>query len=216
MEKDKIGAILKQRIKEQGYSQEEFAVEVGMGLSTLKKYISGKCAYSYEMLILFAEKLECSYDYLLGMSKSPNREFHEIIEQTRLSEEAVAKITKYAKMYNEEFEARRYIKTLDLIMTEDGMLNSISNFFVASKYLNNLLQELGDSMVEKTISKYENIRKMDIEDDIKFSLETQYMIDVIMRLKHLKMKITPELIQELKDLDTEENVMKCIDKLKAE
>lgn len=203
MEKDKIGAILKQRIKEQGYSQEEFAIEVGMGLSTLKKYISGKCAYSYEMLILFAEKLECSYDYLLGMSKSPNREFHEIIEQTRLSEEAVEKIIKYAKKYDEEFEARRYIKSLDYVLVENGMFSSICDFFLGSKYTNKLMQEWCD-IIENKVKENKLIKEMGVEDDKTILLETQLMIDVIIRLKDLKSKISQEFIQELKTLYDEE------------
>ena len=92
MERDKIGAILKSRIKEKGYTQEKFAEAVGVKYSTLKKYMYGKSTYSYELLLRFAEKLECSVDYLLGQSKSPIREHHEIAEQTRLSEKAIQKI----------------------------------------------------------------------------------------------------------------------------
>ena len=69
-----IGTILKDRIKEKGYTQEEFCELVGIGLSSLKKYMNGKVFYSIDTLELFANALDCSYDYLLGKSKTPKPE----------------------------------------------------------------------------------------------------------------------------------------------
>ena len=70
MEKDTIGAILKNRIKEMGMTQEEFAQEAGIGISSLKKYMNGTNAYSYELMERFSQILNCSYDYLLGYTQS--------------------------------------------------------------------------------------------------------------------------------------------------
>ena len=64
-----IGTILKKRIREKGYTQEEFCEKVGIGLSSLKKYMNGKVFYSIDTLDLFAKALNCSYDYLLGRVK---------------------------------------------------------------------------------------------------------------------------------------------------
>ena len=52
-----IGTILKDRIKEKGYTQEEFCELVGIGLSSLKKYMNGKVFYSIDTLELFANAL---------------------------------------------------------------------------------------------------------------------------------------------------------------
>ena len=57
MQKDTFGAVLKRRIKDMGYTQEEFADKVGIGHSTLKKYLSGKNLYDVELLLRFAEVL---------------------------------------------------------------------------------------------------------------------------------------------------------------
>ena len=72
---DTYGAILKKRIKEMGYTQEQFAEETGIPFGTLKKYLSGKSYYPIDLLKIFAEKLDCSYDYLMGFTVSPKREF---------------------------------------------------------------------------------------------------------------------------------------------
>lgn len=202
MEKATIGAILKKRVKEKGYTQQEFADVVGVKYSTLRKYMSGKAAYSYELLLLFSEHLDCSVDYLLGLSKSPIKEHHEISEQTRLSEEAIKKIVKYASHYDDEFEARRYIKCLDMMLCEDGVFNSICDYLIASKYVQDIYKCMID-MAEKSIKENPVIKKMEIEDDRKISLETQQMVDVLNKLKDLKIKMTPEFIAELKKLDTE-------------
>ena len=66
MDLGKIGAILKQTIKDRDFTQEEFAEITGIGLSSLKKYMSGKVSYSIEVLEIIADRLQCSYDYLLG------------------------------------------------------------------------------------------------------------------------------------------------------
>ncbi len=70
---DGISTILKKRIKEMGYTQVEFAEECGMSLTTLKVYLDekSKIRYNIETLELFSQKLNCSYDYLLGKSETP-------------------------------------------------------------------------------------------------------------------------------------------------
>ena len=207
MEKAIIGAVLKRRIKEKGYTQEKFAEVAGVKYSTLKKYLSGKATYSYELLIIFADILDCSFEYLLGYSQSPNPEHHEIAEQTRLSEEAINKIVKYASHYDDEFEARRYIKCLDRILCEDGVFFSICDFLIASKYVNKFSEKLIGGF-QQILSMSPAIQKLQIEEDRQISLETQQMIDIICKLKDIKASMTPEFIAELKELDTQENYEK--------
>lgn len=207
MEKEIIGERLGNRIAELEYSQQEFADMMGMKKDTLRSYISGKSAYSYELLIEFAEKLDCSYDYLLGYSNSPKREYHEVTEQTRLSTEAIEKLAKYAQHYDNEFEARRYIKSLDLLIREDGAFNSICDYFVASQPMNKYIKSI-IKPIQDCINRSRAIKMMEIENDRAISLETQQMIEIISRLKDLKTKISPEFIEELKGLERTEDKQK--------
>jgi len=207
MEKEIIGEILNKRIAEMDYKQQEFADLMGMKKDTLRSYMNGSSAYSYELLIEFAEKLDCSYDYLLGYSKSPNRDYHELTEQTRLSEKAIDKLVKYAKHYDDDFEARRYIKSLDLFLCEDGAFNAICDYFVASKPMNNQVQGLV-GILQDALYNNKTIKKMGIEADKKLSLETQQMIHIISQLATLKTKITPEFVEEIKKLEQEEDLEK--------
>lgn len=212
MEKSMIGAILKKRIREMGLTQEEFAEEVGIGLSTLRKYISGKTAYSYEVLELFSEKLQCSYNYLLGKSTSPKDEFHSATELTRLSEEALEKISKYASVYDTNFEGRRYIMCLDRLICQEGTFNSICDYLIASKHVENYTNMLLDGI--KTLV-YQNASVKDVgaEYNTHFSLETQMMINVVLELKGLKDAITPDLIRELKEQGFEEQASESMSKI---
>lgn len=212
MEKARIGAILKQRIKEKGYTQEVFAEEVGIGYSTLKTYLSGETEYRYEDMKKFAEKLDCSYDYLLGLSKSPIKEYHEIAEQTRLSEKAIQKLVQYASHYDDSFEARRFIMSLDMILCEDGAFNSICDYFISSKFVDEMSKGLV-GLMENALYQNPSIKELGMKQDLVLSLETQRMIDVITKLKDLKMKLTPEFIAELKKLDTEKDYQESMKKL---
>ncbi len=212
MEKAIIGAVLKRRIKEKGYTQERFAEVAGVKHSTLKKYLSGKATYSYELLIIFADILDCSFEYLLGYSQSPNPEHHEIAEQTRLSEEAISKIVKYASHYDDEFEARRYIKCLDRMLCEDGMFSSICDFLIASKPVNDIYKSIGD-LFQMVINANPTVQKLGIEEDRQLSLETIQMIEVICKLKGMKADMTKEFIAELNELDTKEHYEKEMKKI---
>ena len=84
---------MKDLIKERGYTQEEFAEDVGIGLSTIKKYITGQVSYSIETLDLFADIFNCSYDYLLGKSLTPYREIQDVKQAIRLSDGAPVSYT---------------------------------------------------------------------------------------------------------------------------
>lgn len=212
MEKAIIGDVLRKRIKEKKYTQQKFAEITGVKYSTLKKYMSGKAAYSYELLLVFSKHLDCSVDYLLGLSKSPIKEHHEISEQTRLSEEAIQQIVKYASHYDDEYEGRRYIKCLDMMLCEDGMFSSICDFLIASRFVNDMAQGFTD-MMQKPIYENPAVKKMGIEEDKRISLENQQMINVVCKLKDMKAKMTPEFIAELKELDTEEEYNRGMEKI---
>lgn len=210
-----IGDVLKKRIKEKGYTQEEFAEEVGIGHSTLKKYLSGETAYTYEQMEKFAKLLDCSYDYLLGLSKSPIKEYHEIAEQTRLSEKAIERIASQAKYYDEDFNAKRFIICLDELLCKEGVFRSICDYMMPSRHT----EKIFTTLIEATQSKLREIpttKNIDIDDDKRLTLETQNMVHMVSMLKDMKASMSQELIAEIKALDTPEFFEKEDRELEAE
>ena len=212
MEKDKIGARLKEAIKKRGFKQEEFAEKCVISYPALKRYMSGKNVYTYEHLEKFADVLNCSYDYLLGKSDSFKQEYHEVTKMTHLSEKAIENIYKRAKYYDEEFEAKRYIMVLDLLLREEECFDSLCNYMLASKFVNYLNGIFFDKM-QDAINNMEPVKKMGIQKAKRLSVESQQMIDLVTRFKEMKETLTPEFIEQLKDLDTEENFTKSMAKL---
>ncbi|WP_255884316.1 MULTISPECIES: helix-turn-helix transcriptional regulator [unclassified Ruminococcus] len=101
MNSSNIGAILKSRIKELNFTQTEFAEKAGIGVSTLKKYISGQLPYSIELLDKFSELLNCSYEYLLGKSPKPHGSFLELQRLTGLSNSAIKNLLVIIDLKNE-------------------------------------------------------------------------------------------------------------------
>ncbi len=213
MEKAIIGDILRKRIKEKKYTQQAFAEIVGVKYSTLKKYMSGKAAYSYELLLVFSEQLDCSVDYLLGLSKSPIKEHHEISEQTRLSEDAIKKIAKYARHYDDEFEAKKYIMLLDRMIKEDRFLNTMFDYIIASKFVEKMYKEVTD-IYGYAVMQNEAIKKMGVENDYFLTSELVKLTDTISELKDFKRKVSPEMIEVLKGLDTKEMFNESMKKAK--
>lgn len=189
-----------------GYTQEEFAEKVGIGYSSLKKYISGKNAYTYEILDRFATELDCSYDYLLGKSKSPNREYHEITEQTRLSEKAIEKIVYYAKHYDDNDRARIYILILNLLLQEEGLFECIAGYLTAGKTLNSMQSMLHRYSAE-TLNKAleENLEKVNkspedeifMDKEMGISFDTFLLVDIINKFKSVKPEVIAMITKEL-------------------
>ena len=124
-----LGAVLRDLIKERGFTQEEFADNTGIGLSSLKKYISGQVFYTIDILELFAEQLQCSYDYLLGKSLTPNRELQDLKEATRLQDGAIERLLNYAKHYDDDRESKRYLETLSTLIQSNFLLERIIDYF---------------------------------------------------------------------------------------
>lgn len=199
MDKGIIGAILRDRIKEMGYTQEAFAEETGISLSALKKYMKGTNAYNYELMEIFSEKLDCSYDYLLGLSKSAKREFQNISNQLRLSDMTIEKLTKYATGYDVNFDCKRYIKTVDAMIRTDGLINVLSEYMIQSRHMGKLYQLLGDKL-NTSLMQNEKFQQFMVADDYQINAETMLLIDVISKLKDAKNSIGSELVEELKAL----------------
>jgi len=165
MKKDMFGAVLKRRIKEMGYTQEEFADKVGIGYSTLKKYLSGKNLYDVELLLRFAEVLECSCDYLLGLSVSPRRENQDISNELRLSDEAIDEIRRYANAIDSDMTARRNLEVINAVVTKSMLIEAIGEYFVTSRKTQNMMLDslsvLFDDETKKEIKQTSAVQAVD-------------------------------------------------------
>lgn len=151
-----IGSILKKRIKEQGYTQEEFAYACGIGLSTLQKYMRGERMYKYDLLEVFADKLNCTYDYLLGKSEVPEKEYQDIRNETGLSIRAIDELKEYKRIkkidaINFLFEHRELLENIILYIDTPKELEDFYDTYMGAIMENSGLSE-HDIMIGKTIN----------------------------------------------------------------
>ncbi len=132
MDRATIRAILKKRISEKGYSQEQFAEIAGIGHSTLKKYLKGENTYPYEILMIFAEKLNCSYDYLLNYSKVPERENQDIRNVLRLSAEVTNILKAKAFIYDTHDMSKYFINTVNAMIISENFMDSVMQYMLTT------------------------------------------------------------------------------------
>lgn len=179
---DTYGTILRKRIKEMGYTQQEFADKVPMPLATLKKYMSDHGIYSIDYLKRFGELLDCSYDYLLGVTVSPRRDIQDIKDVTRLSDEAIDKIKRIvAKIDNlnveENIVAQRMIACLDMVIKTE-VYETIAAYFSA----NDLLKPIED-YIQNTMHNVIG------DEELPVRLDNVYALAVIQELDKCKSEI---------------------------
>ncbi len=182
MDKAKIGAILRKRIKEQGFTQEEFAEKVGIGLSTLKKYTKGENTYNYELLEKFADALNCSYDYLLGKSKTAQKEHTEIREKINLSDKAIEILINRTKRSKSEEEQAYFMKTLELLIENEKIIDDIAYYLIINKSTGNFFDQL--------------FSKAGLDIEMPYNNEIYLLIPILMELKEIKTNTTVETIKE--------------------
>lgn len=205
MEKGIIGTILRNRIKEMNYTQEDFAEKAGISLSSLKKYMNGTTAYSYELMETFAELLDCSYDYLLGLSKSAKREFRDIREQIEFTDETLQKLTRYSKVFNTDYEAKRYLTTLDIIIRSKGLVTCIADYLICSRYIEKMVS-LTNRLTEVALTESGKFGEATMENNYILSVENQILISLISELKNAKQVVSPELLEEIKKAEPVEKL----------
>lgn len=196
---DKYGEILKKRIKEKGYTQEEFAEIAGVSYGTLKKYLSGDSEYNRTNLIKIAKTLDCSYDYLLGESPSTHHEYHDISEQLRLSDEAIKKLLVYGERYDTDFYSQMYIKTFNAIVETDGLVMSMADYLINSHYVDETEEMLGEVFLT-TLEQQFNIPRFMVNDASGLNREHQCLINLVSCIKDAKQLITEEVLKELKKI----------------
>lgn len=176
---DTYGTILRKRIKEVGYTQQEFADKVPMPLATLKKYMSDRGMYSIDYLKRFGELLDCSYDYLMGVTVSPRRDIQDIKDATRLSDEAIDKIKRIvAKIDNldgvEKIGAQSMIECLDMVIKTEV-------YETMAAYLNSdgILKPIED-LVQSAM------REIIGDEELPVKLDNVYALAVIQELDKCK------------------------------
>lgn len=196
MEKLLIGNILRERMRKCGYTYETFAEEIGINESTIKRYAYGKRAYSYEHLIKFAEALNCSYDYLLGYSCSPEREYHEIKELTMLSDESIDTLCKWAKgAENDSFYEYIY-DVLNEIICHKEFLADMLIYCTTNKVTMNM----GSGIIEAMMKKNGFDTKSDTAKDYLRRIEEKSKIMSLMTdIEEIKYKMSPELLDDMRN-----------------
>lgn len=98
MKIDKFRANLKSRIKERGFTQEEFSNAIGISNAALKKYMSNGKNTSLPDVETFDNMctiLDCDCDYLMGKIDKPRKDIAKIGDVTGLSYEVVNKLNWY-------------------------------------------------------------------------------------------------------------------------
>lgn len=191
-----IGAILKKRIHEQGFTQENFAEKAGIGYATLKKYLNGSNPYSIEKLEMFSELLNCSYDFLMGRSRSPIRENMILSNDLHFSDKAIEIIKNYARNSDNIVAKKLYISTLNTIIENDGLVEIICNYLMSSMNTDIYVNQLGNQM-------YDYLKEQNVIDDdltgTEFSINTStsFIIAIVQRLVEIKNNTPKEITEDI-------------------
>jgi transcriptional regulator with XRE-family HTH domain len=192
-----IGAILRKRIHVQGFTQEDFAEKAGIGYATLKKYLNGSIPYSIEKLEKFSEILDCSFDYLMGVSSSSRREYLEISNELHLSDNAIDIIRKHAKDSDIKVGKKVYMITLNSIIEKDGFIKSISDYLMGSKFNEMFVDMFNNKLIE--LFKKQNLLDDEInEADFRFSNSTTIIMEIVEKLAEMKATAPKELTEDIK------------------
>ncbi len=200
MKKDTFGTILKNRIKEMGYTQEEFAEKVGIGLSSLKKYMNDTYVYKVDLLPKFAEVLECSYDYLLGYSRSPIREHSDISNELHLSDEAIANIKRMVARDEDDFYYIAFFYVLNAILENDDLLFTLTEYVSGSRYVENQLRPLLDVLDQQFT------KTMPFEN-AKMKMDTFMLLSIYNELALIRENKPDKLRQMINEMVEDENIL---------
>lgn len=111
----------KSRINAGFTSQENFAKALGVSKASISYYEKGTRKPDIDTFIMIADALNVSYDYLLGYSNTPTREYYEISKLTGLSDKAIETLKKLAVEVNKDTEEFNYFN--QICKREHYMLN---------------------------------------------------------------------------------------------
>lgn len=198
MDKAIIGAVLKNRIKQMGYTQEEFADKCGIGLASLKKYIKGENVYNYELMEIFAEELNCSYDYLMGKSASPERKYQDVSNATRLSDEAIEILMNHAKKMNKNDISKIFIEAMNVLIQSEELVEFLGMYLMINKELVNNVNDFSyvmNSMMKTALSQNKETQDL-YEENSSVGIEDMLLIQLVSKLKDAREKVNDELIKD--------------------
>lgn len=185
---DKFNERLKTARINAGFSsQEALAKVVGVDRVTMNYYENGSRKPDLDTFIRIADALNVSYDYLLGYSKSPIREYHDIKEITGLSDEAIETLHTYALETKKNLDVKKYPITLEDIINQShkqtyyminyllendlkygffGKLEEFLCFKIKHKKVIDLKQNItnDDLGYTMTVQQWENITKITVDE----------------------------------------------------
>lgn len=165
----KIKTNFRKRIKELGYTREQFANICNISEETLKKYLS-KDDYPTRWLKVFADKLKCTYDYLLGESEVPERQHQDIRNETGLSIQSVHVLKQYKN--------KDKSKIINCILENEKLLAIFQMYFDMPKEANEIIKNNID-----VLSKQVN---MDKQENNEIDFDMMLMIELISEIKVMK------------------------------
>ena len=172
------GHILKNRIKEMGYTQQGFADKVGIHVETLKNIIRGRGKYTVEWLEVFSRELDCSYDYLMGYTQTPNRELQTVKDKISLSDQSISILQEISSNIEYINNANR-LKTLDALIEDKDFLNYMTMFF----FYPDVLDDVEKSFYATFEISSENDRPPFTPKDSFLTISTKLLISIMNNLQ---------------------------------
>ena len=160
-------------LKEQGLSQKKFSSISGISEGSVSKFINGESIPKESLLIVIANKLNVSKDYLIGKNECPTYTFEDITEKTGLSQKSIEKLYQLQHDYflfedNIEIDIQKKRKVSKQYKEHIDILNSILENDV---YLFWLLDSIRKYKLEN--EKLENTKDIIEKFDIKENLAIQ-------------------------------------------
>lgn len=183
----------KSRIDAGFTSQEDFAKAIGVSKASISYYESGGRKPDIDTFILIADTLNVSYDYLLGYSNTPTREYYEINKLTGLSDKAIETLKTIAVEMNKdtkEFDCLNQLCKREHYMLNYLLENDLKYYFFTA---------LGNYLCFKENNK--EVIKMKqpiINDDLSFTMtikqwESSFKIALDEKIFDIKKDIEKEV-----------------------
>ena len=197
--KKQLGNRLRELIRSNGYTQENFSRKCGISSNTLKKYIIGKSFYRADVLRIISMHLNVSPEYLLCMTEDPKAKLvpslaDQIKTATNLSPEAVYQLLDMG-LRKEKYE--EHLKYISLLLEEQGLMKKLITYFrfVENKhvyYISNTKNvdtytqnEDTISLTKQKLEDFPHLKKVDLENVYLFQFMKE--IDNIVK-RHLLSK----------------------------
>ena len=90
---------LKKLLNEKGYTQKSFSEDSGISEGSISNFVKGNSIPKESLLLVIANQLGVSKDYLLGQQECKDYKFKDINEKTGLSEKAISVLYKLQHNY---------------------------------------------------------------------------------------------------------------------